>query len=135
MCCRDEPHVERDAPRPTDAPDGSLFQRAEQLPLERKRQVPDLVEEQRAAVGHLHQSWLHRSRAGERALLVSEQLALQQVLRNRGAIDVDEWRIATWAIVVDRARQQLLAGPRLAREQDGDVRSIDHAPRAGQGRL
>ena len=49
--------------------------------------VADLVEEQRAAVGDLEHALLVRHRAGERALDVAEQLALQQVLAQRVAVD------------------------------------------------
>ena len=41
-------------------------------------QVADLVEEQRRRVGQLEAADLPRKRAGERALLVAEELALDE---------------------------------------------------------
>ena len=58
-------------------------------------------------------------RPGEGALLVAEDLALEQRLRNGGAVDGDERIAMTGRQLVERARRQLLAGAALAREQDG----------------
>ena len=52
--------------------------------------LADLVEEQRAALGQLEAAPLARLRAGEGALLVAEQLGLDQRLRQRRAVDLDE---------------------------------------------
>ena len=51
-----------------------LLQHAQQLELQRRRHVADLVEEQRALVGQLEAPELALDRAGERAPLVAEQL-------------------------------------------------------------
>ena len=59
----------------------ALLQHAQQLRLQLEGQLADLVEEQRAAVGQLEAPELPRQRAGERPLLVPEQLALDQVSR------------------------------------------------------
>src|SRR5678815_4391417 len=77
--------------------------------------------EQRAAVGRLELALLVRDRAGERALDVAEQLALEQVLWNRPAVDRDEWLAVAGRAVVDLARDQLLAGAGLAGDQHRDV--------------
>ena len=55
-----------------------------------ERQLADLVEEQRAAVGQLEAALALRDGAGERALLVTEQLALEQRLGQRRAVDRHE---------------------------------------------
>ena len=59
--------------------------------------------------------------AGERALLVAEQLGLEQRLRNRRAVDRDERAVGARAERVQRPREQLLAGAALAFEQHGRV--------------
>ena len=46
----DDAHVERHLVVAADGPDAALLERAQQLRLERERQVADLVEEERAAV-------------------------------------------------------------------------------------
>ena len=55
--------------------------------------------------------------AGERALLVAEELGLEQVLGNRRAVDRDKRAVGARAERVQRAREQLLAGAALAFEQ------------------
>ena len=62
-----------------------------------------------------------RLRAGERALLVAEQLALEQVGRDRAAVDDHERLVRARAGAVDRLRRLPLAGAGLALEQHGRV--------------
>src|SRR5262245_6190467 len=85
--------------------------------LERQRRVAELVEEQRAAVRHLEQARPFAVGAGERAALVAEQLALHQLLGQRAAVDRDERALAALRPAVDLARDDLLAGARLADQQ------------------
>ena len=99
-----------------------LLERAENLGLERERQIADLVEEERAAMGELEAAGLALCGAGERPLLVSEQLALEQRLRNRRAIDGDERSVIARAERVQRSGEQLLACSALAFEQDRGIR-------------
>ena len=54
------------------------------------RHLADLVEEHRAAVGGFEQALLLHARIGERAALVAEELALEQLLGQRRAGDVHE---------------------------------------------
>ena len=60
-------------------------------------------------------------RAGERALGVAEELALEQFARDRRAVDADQRPVAALAGLVDGARDQLLAGAGLAGDQHGGV--------------
>src|SRR5207247_3155205 len=81
--------------------------------------LPHLVEEDRAAVGQLEpaQSALRGTR--ERALLVAEQLALEQRIGDRRAVHRDERLAAPRGEVVDTARHELFPRPRLPLDQDG----------------
>src|SRR2546422_11770383 len=72
----------------------------------------DFVEEQRAAPGLLEPTDLARDGAREGALLVPEQLALEQVLGNGGAVDRDERPRGLRAVLMDGACHDLLARPR-----------------------
>src|SRR5213079_1385492 len=56
-----------------------------------------------------------RRRAGERALLVAEQLRFDQLRGDRRAVDADERPLAPRAALVDRARDELLARAGLAK--------------------
>ena len=59
-----------------------------------ERQLADLVEEERAAVGALERARRVAIGAGERAAHVAEQLALEQARRDRAAVDDDERLVA-----------------------------------------
>src|SRR5690606_28793650 len=64
--------------------------------------------------------------AGERALLVPEELALHELLRDGGAVDDDERAGALGArprarVEVDGAGDEFLARPALALDGDGEV--------------
>ena len=52
--------------------------------------------------------------AGEGALLVAEQLALDQIAGNGGDVDGDEGAGLALAVIVQRARDKFLAGAGLA---------------------
>ncbi len=101
-----------------DRPVLALLQHAQQLGLQVGRHLADLVEQQRAALGHLEQPFLVDRRAGERALLVAEQLRLDQVLRDGRAVDLDERPFGPLAVVVDGVGDQLLAGAVLTLDED-----------------
>ena len=79
-----------------------LLQHAQQLALQLQRQLADLVEEQRAAVGGLEAPHAIARRARKRAAHVAEQLALRQLARDGGAVQLDEraarWRALRWWI-------------------------------------
>src|SRR6185312_10109026 len=70
--------------------DDPILERAQQLRLEVEWELADLVEKHRATVRELERTDARADRTGERALLVAEQLALDQVRRNRRAVDDDE---------------------------------------------
>ena len=73
----------------------------------------------------------------ERALLVAEQLGLEQLLGQRRAVDGHEGLGGARAVGVDGARDQLLARPRLAEHQDvglGPRRLLHQLEDPGHGR-
>ena len=67
--------------------DLSLLEHAQQLDLDLRRQVADLVEEDRRAIGQFEAPDLPGEGAREGALLAAEQLALHERRRNRRAVD------------------------------------------------
>jgi hypothetical protein len=109
--------------RVTDA----VLQHAQHLGLRRRRHVAHLVEEERARVGLLELAGPVLHRAGERALHVPEQLALDELGRDGGAVDLDERPVGARRVLVDGAGDELLAGAVLA----GD----EHARRRGRDAL
>src|SRR6185436_5637236 len=91
---------------------------AQQLRLHRHRHLADLVEEDRAAVRELEAPGLLAGRSREGSLLVAEELALDQRLGQRRAVEGDERSLAARRHRVDDARHQALAGAALAADQD-----------------
>jgi hypothetical protein len=98
-----------------------LLEHAQELGLELGPQVADLVEIERTALGQLEASEPPLVGVGERAALVAEQLGLEQRGRDRRARDGDERLAGPAAVVVDRARDHLLAGAGLTPQQDADL--------------
>src|SRR5205814_140429 len=66
---------------------------------------------------------------------VTEQLRLDEVLREGRAVDGDERGVATRASGVERPREQLLSRSRLAHDQDARVAVRQEAGGSGQHRL
>ena len=94
-----------------------LLQHAQDLGLRARAHVADLVEEEAAAVGLLEAADPLLVGAGERALLVAEELGFEQVLLERRAVHLDEVPARAQRVVVDGAGDELLAGARLAADQ------------------
>ena len=102
---------------PPDALELALLQRAQQLHLHLDRDLADLVEEERPAVGELEAPRLAGHGARERAALVAEELALDELLRDGRAVDLDERLVLAARVLVQRAGDELLARPALARDE------------------
>ena len=100
-----------------DALDAALLQGAQQLDLHGHRHALDLVEEQRAAMRMLELAHAHLVGAGEGAGLVAEEFALDQVLRQAAAVQRHVVLATAFAVVVQAARHQLLAGAGFAVDQ------------------
>src|SRR5207302_238774 len=107
---------------PADALDLAALERAQQLGLEVDRELADLVEKQRAARRRLERTLARDHRAGERALVVTEQLALEELRRDRAAVDHDERAVLALALDVHGLGRDLLAGPGLALDQHRRIR-------------
>src|SRR5262249_20059102 len=79
------------------------------------------VEKDGAAIRLLEFADLLLRRAGERSLLVPEQLRLDQLLRNRRAVDLDEPLAAPVAVAVNGARDELLPDAALSLNEHGGI--------------
>jgi hypothetical protein len=80
--------------------------------------VADLIQEEGALVRQLEPALLLPHRAGEGALLVAEQLALQQLAGEGSTGDGDEARLGPRAVEVEGAGDELFAGAALPQDQD-----------------
>src|SRR6266542_1755613 len=124
---RDDPHVHRQRARPADAVDLALLQDPQELRLQLDRHLADLVEAEGPAARELELAGAPLHRAREGTLLVAVQLALDEVLRDRGHVDRDEGPPRAGRVRVDAAGDELLAGARLSHEQDRHLRPRDAA--------
>src|SRR5262249_59673256 len=80
-----------------------LVDHVEQLGLEARADLPDLVEEHGAATGQLEHALLLAARVGEGAFLVAEELALEQRFGNRAAVELGEGFLGARALGGDLA--------------------------------
>ena len=113
----DDPNVHRDRLGGADRDHFPLLQHAQQLHLERGRHLAHFVEEEGAAPRRGEESLLVAHRTGEAALHVAEQLALQQALRERPAVDREERALVPRGQLVDVVCHHFLAGAALALDQ------------------
>ncbi len=115
-----------------DALDDAFLQDPQHLRLQGGGHFPDLIEEHRTAIGVLEFAGRALGGAGERALLVTEQLAFEQGVGNRRTVDGHEWQMRALGQAVDRARQKLLARATVAKQQHRGARWRDLLDRATQ---
>ena len=78
----------------------ALLQHPQELHLRAERNLADLVEEDGSPVGQLEAPLLAPDRAGERAALVAEQLALEQRLSEGRTVHPDEGFVAARRLLV-----------------------------------
>ena len=126
---RDHAHVDVHRLRRSQPLDLALLQHAQHLGLRLQAHVADFVEEDGAAIRLLELAHLPLGGARERSLFVAEQLRLDEVFGNRGAVDLHEALAAPRAQAMNRPRDELLADAALALQQHGRVRRCGLANR------
>ena len=124
----DDANIDADRRRTSDSLDLALLQHAEQSHLHARGDVRDLVEEEGAGRGLLEAAGSLPCGPGERARLVAEQLALEDTVGDRGAVETNERARAPGARFLDQAGNELLAGAGLTAHEHGGVASR-HASR------
>ena len=116
---RDDPDVDIDGLGAPHAGDLPLLEHPQQLHLHVQRKIADLIQKDRAAVRRLEEALVSPVvRPGECALLIPEQLGLDQILRNGPAVDLEIWHILSGTIVDQKLGHQLLARSGLPKDQD-----------------
>ena len=113
----DDSGVHADGLGITEPLDLPFFEHPQQLHLGIGRQVADLVEKNGGSIRKLEAPDLPIRRAGERPFLPAEQLALEQGVRHRGAVDPHHGPSPAGAFLVDVGGEQLLARPGFPQNQ------------------
>ncbi len=124
----DKAGVHADGTHRADPAETPRVQQRQDLGLHHRIQLADFVQEDRAAICRLDQPLLPADRASERTTLMAKQLGLEQLGRNRRAIDVDELAPSPVGLRVEHARHQALPRSGLAIDQHGASLA---APNAG----
>ena len=113
----DDAHVDRQIRGAADAIQSLGFEHAQQARLQIERHFRDLVEQQRAAVRALEDSFTRTQRAREAAALMAEQFGLDECRGNRGAIERDERLAGARTHGMHRFGDEFLAAAALAADQ------------------
>src|SRR5262249_38310916 len=106
---RNQADVDRDILAAPPLPDHPLLQDPEEFHLEVLGKSVYLVQKQGAPLSLFDQPPPGLVSSGEGALLVAEQLGLQQSLRDCGAIDRDKRCVPSVRVIVDGAGYELLS--------------------------
>src|SRR5687768_4076109 len=96
-----------------DAAQTFLLQDSQQARLSVGTQITNLIQKDSSAGGLFETAHPACMRASKCPAFVSKQFALQQGFGNRGAINGDERFVSAIAVLVDRARNEFLAGAGL----------------------
>ena len=97
---------------PADLVEFPVLDHPQQLGLEVQRELGDLVEEDRPAVGHLEQAGFPLGvGAGKGAGLVTEEFGLDQRLGDGGTVDLHQRLCLALAGAMDQPGEQALADP------------------------
>src|SRR5262249_13556240 len=121
----DDAHVRVHRLVAADAAELARLEDAQELRLDVERELADLVEEDGAAVRELEGALARVDGARERAALVAEELALDERVAHRPAVDDEERLGPARRVRPDRAREHVLARAGLALEEDRRVRRRD----------
>src|SRR6059058_3372760 len=114
---RDHAHVDLPPAVAAHRPHLAVLQHAQELRLDGGARLAHLVQEERPPVGLFEEAAPRPFGAGEGAAQVAEELALEEPLGERGAVLGEEGATRARAVIVDGAREELLARPGLALEQ------------------
>src|SRR5215204_4832256 len=99
-CCHDA-YIDADRFRAPDPLNKSVLQHAKEPHLGIQRQLADFVEEKRAHVGPLKPTVSSFIGAGKGSSLVAKQLRVDQLARDRAAVDAHERTVVPLAAIVN----------------------------------
>jgi hypothetical protein len=99
----------------------ALVEGTEQLRLGGEWKLTDFIKEKHTPVGGFEFSIVVAGRSGERTFLVTEQLALDEILRDTATVYRDYRATRSWAKMVNELSEMLLTATGLAVQQNVEV--------------
>ncbi len=120
---RHHTHIHRDLLYSAQPVVRNSVEHAQQLHLHLGIELADLVEKNGSLIRQLEQALLRGIRSAERAAVITEQFALEQMFGQRRAAQVHPRLLRAQRIMMQGTRHQLLAGTALAGDQHGRARS------------
>ncbi|EQD24374.1 MAG: hypothetical protein D084_Lepto4C00455G0001 [Leptospirillum sp. Group IV 'UBA BS'] len=105
---------------PSHPVESPVFQNTEKGDLGREIHGADLVQEKGSVAGRRKPAVLSGKGTGKRPLFVAEKLRVDEISGDGSRIDGDKRLLPPGGELMDGAGDQLLAGPRLPGDQDGD---------------
>ena len=94
-----------------------VFKYLEQLWLNLKVDVTNLIEKDRTAMSNFEESLFRGCGAGERAFLMTEELSFEKLTREPGSIQIDKGLLRPRTILVQPSGQNSFTGPGFAKNQ------------------
>src|ERR1700721_569707 len=115
--CGDQADVDFECFRSTETLEFFFLKNPEEFHLRGSRHVADFVQEERAFVGKFEFSGFGRRSARKRPLLVTEKFALEQILGNCGAVNLDVRAACASGMFVNSAGNEVFPYAAFAAEQ------------------
>src|SRR4029077_17220991 len=94
-----------------------LFEHLQQLWLNLQIDIPNLVEKNRAAMGHFKKALLASGGAGKRAFLVPEEFGFQKFAGQSGAVQIDKGFFRSRAVPVHPSGENAFARSGFSQNQ------------------
>ena len=120
------PNIHVLGPRAAQPLELSLLQDAQELRLQLQWNVANFIQKQRSLVRQLNPANLLNDCTGKSAALVAKQFAFEQAAGNSSTIDLYERAVLAVAAIVNRTRDEFLAGSRLSQKEHGRIAWSHH---------
>ncbi len=128
---RHDSYINVDIAVTTQRPDFSLLQYAQQFNLQRRGHIANLIKKQRPTFSGLKQPFAITHRTGKGTARMTKQFGLEQLFRQRTAVNGNKGFVATRAGVVNGLGKHFFPGAALAVDQYAYIR-LRHHPRLFQ---
>ena len=121
MGSSDQPEIRGQPVQPANPAVGPGFEQAQQLDLQRQRQLADFIQKKRAAACCFDKALFAMSGAGKCPLLVAEEFAFEQRFGHSGAVDRNKRPLFPRTGFMNGVGYQFLAGTGFSKQQNGRI--------------